>query len=113
VPAALVEVSAVLIFEGGALLGTMRVMMMMSSCPVSIVSSEASEAFFRWVARGGLPHVEVVPIMGFLLMLMMLMAVIAPAGATSFSLFGVSLVVFEPLSDRQGAYSEIKRILWT
>ncbi len=42
-------------------------------------------------------------------MLMMLMAVIAPAGATSFSLFGVSLVVFEPLSDRQGAYIEKKK----
>jgi hypothetical protein len=50
-----------------------------------------------------------VPTMRFLLMLMMLMAVIAPAGATSFSLFGVSLVVFEPLSDRQGAYIEKKK----
>jgi hypothetical protein len=107
VPAALVDISAVLIFNDDALLGTMMVMMMMSpSCPVSIVSSEASKSFFRWVARGGLSYVEMVPIMGFLLMLMlmlMLMAVIAPAGATSFSLFGVSLVVFEPLSDRQGA----------
>jgi hypothetical protein len=53
-----------------------------------------------------------VPTMGFLLvlmMLMMLMAVIVPAGAASFSLFGVSLVGFEPLSDRQGAYIENKK----